>query len=549
MIANLRVGLFKYWQVRQMIKLLRFYAFLTRRRQYNQFIYLLQRLPFIGKYIPNTCYQATQLKTLLVYLTGIWKIIMAFVYRTLYLVALLLLSHLAANYFQPKVEARAYFLTWLVLLSVFLSGVFRSQYLTKDTDTIIAFRIFRLPIRRYLFTKQLADELLLRVSLCLVLLAIFAYLGLPLLSAVYLTLCAMGFSFLMKVLLLATYKAKSDTPDKFLVPITLGLALVFLALTVGTLFGFSLSYQLFYTWQAGVLGFGLTLICSYILLHYPQFDKLARKLLTYEQLQTFDKVMVEAQTQGLDLKPKDINTTTVKGQPAGDGIVYLNQIFYSRVGHHLKRKCYPKLGLLLALLAALWGLALFHKLSFSMSAVTTMWFPMLVLASSIIFSSEFYTKFCFYHMDRQLMRYTFYREPRHLSVALRIRFATICRLHLPLLGLALLGLVGAYLLSNGHNLLALIWLLIIQCIAMLFYSLHFLILYYLLSPFTENLKVKNPVYQIANLIFYSWSAYLSFQLAQLTAHAFLYFIGFCLIYMVLGFVAVLKFSPKTFHLR
>ena len=82
----------------------------------------------------------------------------------------------------------------------------------------------------------------------------------------------------------------------------------------------------------------------------------------------------------------------------------------------------------------------------------------------------------------------------------------------------------------------------------IFFSVHYLTIYYLLQPYNAGTELKNPAYQvIAGLTYFV--CYMLMQ-AEMTTLVFgIMAIVFCVLYCAVACVLVYKFAPKTFRIR
>ena len=82
----------------------------------------------------------------------------------------------------------------------------------------------------------------------------------------------------------------------------------------------------------------------------------------------------------------------------------------------------------------------------------------------------------------------------------------------------------------------------------LFFSIHYLTLYYLLQPFNAGTEIKSGTYQFLTGATY-FVCYLLMK-AELPTMLFgLLCIAFCMIYSVIACALVYRFAPKTFRIR
>lgn len=81
-----------------------------------------------------------------------------------------------------------------------------------------------------------------------------------------------------------------------------------------------------------------------------------------------------------------------------------------------------------------------------------------------------------------------------------------------------------------------------------FFSVHYLMIYYLLQPYTAGAEMKSGTYKIVMTITY-FVCYLMMRVQMPTFIFGLMTIVFCVAYSVIACVVVYRMAPKTFKLR
>ena len=92
-------------------------------------------------------------------------------------------------------------------------------------------------------------------------------------------------------------------------------------------------------------------------------------------------------------------------------------------------------------------------------------------------------------------------------------------------------------------------LLFVSVVCMgIFFSVHYLTLYYLLQPYNAGTELKSGTYKVITMATYlaSW-AMIQVKLPILLFG--LLMIAFCILYCIAACLLVYRFAPKTFRLR
>ena len=111
------------------------------------------------------------------------------------------------------------------------------------------------------------------------------------------------------------------------------------------------------------------------------------------------------------------------------------------------------------------------------------------------------------------------------------------------------GLVVLLYASGGtENPLNYVVLLVSVVCMSIFFSVHYLMLYYLLQPYNADTEIKSGTYQIITTITYI-VCYLMLQLKMPTMLFGIVTIVFCVLYCLVASILVYRFAPKTFKIR
>jgi hypothetical protein len=82
----------------------------------------------------------------------------------------------------------------------------------------------------------------------------------------------------------------------------------------------------------------------------------------------------------------------------------------------------------------------------------------------------------------------------------------------------------------------------------IFFSVHFIFVYYIFQPYTATMDVKNPFFNIINGLVYFLS-YMSMQIDEPAARFVWYIVIFALLYVAMAVTLVYRMAPKTFRVK
>ena len=116
-----------------------------------------------------------------------------------------------------------------------------------------------------------------------------------------------------------------------------------------------------------------------------------------------------------------------------------------------------------------------------------------------------------------------------------------------LLGIAGLALILFATGGTDNPLNYVVLIVSILCMS-LFFSIHYLTIYYLLQPYNAGTELKSGTYRIVLSVTYV----VCFVLMQLRMPIMIFgimTIVFCVLYSIVASILVYRFAPKTFRLR
>lgn len=178
--------------------------------------------------------------------------------------------------------------------------------------------------------------------------------------------------------------------------------------------------------------------------------------------------------------------------------------------------------------------------------------PYLPMLMYFINRGETTTKILFFNCDSSLMAYSFYRSPQLIRSLFWERLRSLIHINLLPSTVLALGLPLLLLLAGGSDSPP-DYLILPTSVLFLsvFFSTHYLVLYYLLQPYTQELVSKSPAYSTATLVTY-WVCYFGAnKMGKLISPTLLaaICIGVLLLYVLVALPLVSRLAPKTFRLR
>lgn len=166
---------------------------------------------------------------------------------------------------------------------------------------------------------------------------------------------------------------------------------------------------------------------------------------------------------------------------------------------------------------------------------------------SINRGSEF-TRALFVNCDHSLLTYSFYKKPRYILDLFKIRLIEIIKINLMPAVLIGIGMCLIVYVSGGTSILNYMLCFMSVTSISVFFSIHYLIMYYLIQPYNINTEVKSGVYKIVMGLTYIFCYFLLKAKLSMLVFGTLSII-FSITYSLIGLIIIYNMAPKTFKIR
>ena len=233
-----------------------------------------------------------------------------------------------------------------------------------------------------------------------------------------------------------------------------------------------------------------------------------------------------------------------------EGFEYLNELFIKRhqkiLWKSTKRIAFACVCLIGAILLIL---ALKPAVKPEINDMIMTYLPYFVWIMYLINRGTGFTKALFMNCDHSLLTYSFYKWPEYILKLFQIRLREIIKINAFPAVIIGIGL-SVILYFSGDTKNAVNYMVIVVSILCMsvFFSIHYLTIYYLLQPFNATTEIKSGTYQIVVSATY-FISFLMLKFHMSTLIFGLMTILFCLIYSVAACVLVYRLAPRTFRLR
>lgn len=518
-----------------------FFSFRLRNTyRVNAIIYSLKQLPLLGKHLPVSLYRSKALKILGNIISAIMEIIGIFIGKFLY-IALMIVA-IMEMYETSSGNTFLHIFTFLTL-----AGALMNTYLFNPTkDKYYALELMKMDAKNYTLANYY-------YALCKVFIGFLPFtilygwtVGLPL------WLCCLLPIFVIFVKAIAaqgylrdfkkTKIARNENlPTKivwvemiFFVLLAYGLPLLNIELNIAFfLFFFSISAF------AGI--YSLISIA-----HFQEYRKVYHQLLT-KDMNYIDPTANATNTVRESVMKQIAYDDKITSNKHGYG--YFHELFVKR-HRKILTTAVKKQSIIIILIftVLLIAMSLQGELKDTIHRILMTYLPYFVFIMYLLNRGSTLTQAMFMNCDHAMLTYRIYRTPKVILGIFRERLKTLISINLIPAFLIATGLVLLFGFSGGgpiENYLILFTSILAMSI---FFSVHYLVMYYLLQPYNINTEIKSSTYKLVQGLTY-FVCYYMIQIKLPTFYFGLATILFSVFYSLVSLILVYCCAPKTFRIR
>nr|WP_296437514.1 hypothetical protein [uncultured Acetatifactor sp.] len=508
----------------------------------NGILYSLKQIPLVKKLLPGELYGMHWLKIVASVLSVIWEVASVFLGKFLYLLLMVFLPCLLYD----GLPGQEVFLHILLFLTV-IGGFANTTLFNPTKDKYYAIILMRMDAREYTLVNYGYSILKVVIGFlpCSLLFGLLG--GVPVWLCLLLPFSVAGYKLSYVSYTLWDYERRGNVYnenklDKFQ---WLGIALLLLAAYGLPAFGLVLP-----------MGIPAVLALLSILLgaagipriyRFGEYKEVCRTLLsdTMSQMDASSRSVRTVKQANEKKISADVSITSKKS-----GFEYLNELFVRRhrkiLWKSAERISYVCAALTVGALLALYLKPQLRPMANKLVMTCLPYFAFILYA---INRGTSFTQALFMNCDHSLLTYSFYKRPGFVLKLFRIRLREIMKINaVPALILGF-GLALVLLVSGGTDQPVNYVVLVVSMVCMsLFFSVHYLTIYYLLQPYTVGTELKGGTYKLVSIATYM-VCYFLMQLRMPTLVFGGMTIVFCVLYGVVACILVYKLAPKTFRLR
>lgn len=505
----------------------------------NSFIYAIKQIPIIKKVLPDSLYSIKGLKIIASIVFAFKELVSAFLGKFFYF-AFVIFSML--NVYKLG-ERSDIFLNIVFFLSI--GGALLNTYLFNPTrDKYYAMILLRMDAREYTLVNYSYAIIKLFIGFLLFGTIFGLMAGVPLYICLSMPFFVTGLKVSLAAFNLLRYEKTGCATNE-----NLPSALSWIITGITTVAAYGLPF----------VGLALPQFAMFLLMLVPIITGVfsIKIIVSFSHFREVYKHLLQSTLFNQDVATKiardQVNKLIVSDTSIvsnKNGYEYLNELFIKR---HRKRlwKSAQKLSLIIVGVIVVASIFIFKMPSVKadVSDFVLTQLPTIIFIMYMINRGTGFTQALFVNCDHSLLTYSFFKKPQSILKLFAIRLREIVKINLLPASLIGLGLVIVLYLSDGNTDILNYFMLFASILAIsVFFSVHYLMIYYLLQPYNANTELKSATYQIV-----SWATYFAcFVIINVELSLFAFCIScivFCTLYCIIACALVYFIAPKTFRLR
>ena len=501
----------------------------------NSFIYTLKNTPiFKDLFVGDSLYKSKKAKAIIRVLGLVLSCIRILFFKLLYIAVIYALCY----YLKPKsvVNTFVYVYTLLTILGMFINN----KLLSVSTKKYFSIVLFNMDAKEYLKSDLFLD---------IVPSFIVNLVGIGALVGIKFSLLLASLTLLVRIVgegINIYYYKKYNSLLASNLKLYWILVLIVFGLCSLSMIGVYISYNTLLT---------ITLIFIPLsVLSFYYINKVNDYKLIYKKLNTINKVMI-GDSKNYDrqnivaVKDKDkyIDNKKIEGKK---GYNLFNTIFFERHKEILLRSA-KNFSIAIFLLVVVCIVLISNDIKFkdSVNYFILNRLSWAVLIMYFINRGSILTQAMFYNCDHSMLTFNFYRDPKVILNLFRKRLITIVKVNLlPAIVMSVGLIVLLFLTGGSNNIINYISIPIFVLSLSVFFSVHYLVIYYLLQPYNKYMKMRSLTYTVVATLTYIFSYLLTKVVMSSLVFSIVGVIA-TIIYVILSLLLVYKFAPRTFRIR
>lgn len=502
----------------------------------NSIIYTLKHTPIIKRIFSYSLYTNIGLKIFANIISMLIEFVSFFIFKFIYI---LLFFALTIPMFKNQSAA---FINIFIFLT--LIGGFMNTYLfSPSIDKYYAIFLMKFDAKKYTLSNYYYSLMKCFIGLIPFTIVFGLSFKVSLLKLVLIPIYVVSIKNIFNAISLSSYqnKSKVKNENKF-TPLIIGITILFLALAYGLpYFNIVLINSLVF-YIVFVIAFILGLLSFKYIVKFNNYTKMCKDTIRKDEL-----IPTESESSAKMYKSQ-ISDEKIK-DTSKEGYAYFNYIFNMRHRKMLTNATKNiSIGLVIFFVIAIVASVYFPKFSKDINNLLKNCLPYYLFVMYFMNRGQKICQTMFMNCDRSMLTYRFYREKDAVLSLFKERLKTLIKLNIIPGIIMALGSVILLATTGGASTTVYIITFLTIISMSIFFSVHYLVLYYLLQPYDVNLDIKNPAFMTICGVTY-FICYVASQVQIPTLQFGICMCLFTIIYSILSLYLAYKYAPTRFKLR
>lgn len=511
----------------------------------NAFIYRLRKFPGLKKMIPNSIYGNDTFKTFIQIIVFISKFISPFIFKASYIGFMVLIPMVIMKTKDIKI-----FFNILLIITLW-GSLSNPQIFSATTKKYQCVNLMKIQAKKY----ELCHYVLFLIK------TFISFLPILIVSMSYLS-DSLGIGIIFQAItidvLISCLKIINESFHLYIYSnknlVLVDKNYIFIISIMGFMLAYALGYFKIVLSFNGLLILApfiiiLTMVCIKFLFKNNSYNRIYKKVITINKV-IFNADTIIAETNKKNYNKISSSVKITEDIEVKEGYDYFNSIFFYR---HKKivlnsAKKFTIMYLLIGI--SIIAVSIFlPEIRNNINKVIMNSLPYFVFIMYITNRGAEITQAMFFNCDHSLLTYKFYRNPKHLLNIFVVRLKKLILINLmPATVLAIIIPIVLFLSGGASGLLLYFSIFLFIISLSIFFTVHYMVLYYLLQPYDINMQSKSMAYSIMKFITYIFCYKCVYLKVNASIFSTISIIS-TLVYILVALGLVYKFAPKTFKLK
>ncbi len=507
----------------------------------NSIIYSIKQFPIIRKILPDSLYKNAGLKILANVISILWEIINIFIGKFIYIAVMIFVA--LSWYPTNQADTFIHLFTFLTLCG----GVLNTYMLNPTKDKYYAIVLMNVNAREYGLSNYYYQLIKLLIGFLPFTILFGLLAGVPSWIQIALPFFVVAIKLIVMNYCIYDFKktnkaSNENLPTKFVWGfVAVCLLIAYGGPAINILINPNIFLYIFII--SIILG-----IYSLVKIHnFKDYRKMYKQILTESNVYMQEKNTGTQAIKDTSLKQIELDKNDTSNK---SGFAYFHDLFVKRHSKILTKAVKKQSVIILILFIALIiGIEMNDEFKNKMNEILMVYLPYFVFIMYCINRSSSVTTAMFMNCDHSMLTYRIYRTPKVILGIFKERLKTLIKINLLPAILIGGGLALLLYLSGGTDNPLNYLVLFVSIIAMsIFFSVHYLVMYYLLQPYNVDTEIKSSTYKVVQALTYFVCWYM-IQIQLPTLSFGIATIVFCIAYSFISLFLAYKYAPKTFKLR